>query len=49
MILISIIKVFIPNYSVNAADEDEIDEPIVKENIGKSKVGSKTDDEVIQR
>lgn len=31
------------------ADEDEIDVPTVKENIGKAQEGSKTDDEVVQR
>lgn len=37
----------IPNARVDA--EDEIDEPTVKENIGKAQEASKTDDEVVQR
>jgi hypothetical protein len=38
----------LPTYTVTA-EEDEVDEPTVKESVTKSKVGSKTDDEVVQR
>jgi hypothetical protein len=44
----NLLSAFIPSYSVNA-EEDDIDEPTVKESPTKGKVGSKTDDEVVQR
>jgi len=43
-----IAAVFIPTHTVTA-EEDDIDEPTVKESATKANVGSKTDDEVVQR